>query len=346
MKVAVCGASGFAGAELVRICEVHPDFELQAVFADRSAGTTISQSHSGLFGIDLAMLPTEDLIPTVESMGIELVFLALPHNVSQRYVPGLLDLGVMVVDLGADFRIKDPVLYEQWYGHQHERPELLSSAVYGLVEFNRDELLDARFISAPGCYVTAATLVIKPLLDAGLVESNPVVVDAASGVSGAGRSTDLRYSYTSVEENFSAYGLRNHRHTVEMEANTGASILFTPHLAPMTRGILATCYMRATDLLMQMDRNEADALVASCYSDAFADAIFVEATNVAPSTRMTYGSNRAFVYGCLDRRTGWVLGISALDNLLKGAAGQAVQAANVALGLPEDSGLNRFGVWP
>ena len=346
MKVAIAGASGFAGAELIKICTRHSELELVAVFAESSAGLTVRESHAGLSDVDLAMISTEKLLSVVDDLAIEVVFLALPHGASQDYVPQLLERELVIVDLGADYRLKDPGDYKSWYGVDHRQPELLERAVYGLVEFNRDRLKGSKFIAAPGCYVTAASLAIKPLIDESLVLSEPVIVDAASGVSGAGRTNKSQNMFMSIAENFSAYGLKNHRHTVEIETNTNAKVLFTPHLAPMTRGILATCYLRPTHLIESLDAKDADELLASCYRRTFAGDTFVGVESSAPSTRSTYGTNKAKVFATFDPRTNWVIAFGALDNLVKGAAGQAVQALNVALGFDESLGLNEIGVWP
>ncbi len=346
MKVAIAGASGFAGAELIKICTRHPLFELVAVFAESSAGLTVKESHAGLADVDLEMTSTEKLLGVVDDLAVEVVFLALPHGASQDYVPQLIERELIVVDLGADYRLKYPKDYRIWYGVDHRQPELLEMAVYGLVEFNRNQLKGSRFIAAPGCYVTAASLAIKPLIDEALVQSEPVIVDAASGVSGAGRTNKAQNMFMSVAENFSAYGLKTHRHTIEIEQNTNAKVLFTPHLAPMTRGILATCYLRPTDRIESLDPKDADELLASCYQRTFFDDPFVDVEDGAPTTRSTYGTNRAKVFATFDQRTNWVMAFGALDNLVKGAAGQAVQALNVALGVDESLGLSEIGVWP
>ena len=346
MKVAIAGASGFAGAELIKICTRHPEMDLVAVFAESSAGLTVKESHAGLSGVDLAMIATDKLLSVVDDLAIEVVFLALPHGASQDYVPQLLERELIVVDLGADYRLKDPGEYRTWYGVDHRQPELLEKAAYGLVEFNREGLKGSRFIAAPGCYVTAASLAIKPLIDDSLVLPEPVIVDAASGVSGAGRTNKSQNMFMSIAENFTAYGLKNHRHTVEIQMNTNAKVLFTPHLAPMTRGILATCYLRPTHLIESLDIEGAEELLASCYRRTFTKDAFVDVELCAPSTRSTYGTNKAKVFATFDPRTNWVIAFGALDNLVKGAAGQAVQALNVALGFDESLGLNEIGVWP
>ena len=246
-----------------------------------------------------------------------------------------------VVDLSAAYRLKDASLYPRWYGFDHDQPALLAEAVYGLPERHRAALDGARLIATPGCYVTAATLALAPLLDAGLIATSGIIVDAASGVSGAGRGAKAETTFCTVDEDFTAYGLLDHRHTPEIEQNLGAEVLFTPHLAPMNRGILATCYARpvpATAL--------STASLLGALRDAFAGEPFMVVIDGSPSTKATLGSNAVHVTARYDDRTGTVVAIAALDNLTKGASGGALQAANVALGLDETLGLPLVGVAP
>jgi N-acetyl-gamma-glutamyl-phosphate reductase len=287
------------------------------------------------------------------------VFVALPHGQSQHLIPALESEVGVIVDLAADFRLRDPGLYPIWYGEPHTAPALLGRFVYGLPELHRQELSGARLIAAPGCYPTAAVLALAPLIEAGVLAvadpgSTPagqlpapsLIVDAASGVSGAGRAPKDHLQFGAVDEDFTAYGLLDHRHTVEMEQALGASVLFTPHLAPMTRGILATCYGRpvagaGAGGAEGLTTAEAMAIIDRRY----AGERFVTVVD-QPSTKATRGSNCAQVTVRVDPRTGWVLAIAALDNLVKGASGQAVQCANLALGLPEETGLPVAGVVP
>jgi N-acetyl-gamma-glutamyl-phosphate reductase len=277
--------------------------------------------------------------------GLDLVFCALPHGESQRIVPALRDRVGVIVDLAADFRLRDPALYPTWYGEAHEAPELLDHAVYGLPELFRPPLAGATLIASAGCYPTAAGLALAPLVRSGLVEPNGIIVDAASGTSGAGRAATDSLHFGTVDENFVAYGLLTHRHTPEMQQILGAEVLFTPHLAPMVRGILATCYARPA-----APASGARALSTADVMDALHTAYdhepFVVVTDAPPSTKATSGSNCAHVTARVDERTGWVLALCALDNLVKGAAGQAVQCANAALGLPETTGLPTAGLYP
>ena len=237
--------------------------------------------------------------------------------------------------------MKDRAHYPAYYGFEHDQPDLLADAVYGLPEKYRNDLKGAGLVATPGCYVTAATLALEPLVAAGAIDRHGVIVDAASGVTGAGRKLSHENLFATVDENFTAYGLLKHRHTPEMEQEIGAQILFTPHLLPMSRGILATCYARPT----AGSSPTTDSLL-DLYRTRFAGEPFVVVTEDSPSTKATLGSNSVHVTARYDERTGFVIAIAALDNLAKGASGGAVQSANVALGLAETAGLSRVGLMP
>ncbi|MEY2402534.1 MAG: N-acetyl-gamma-glutamyl-phosphate reductase [Acidimicrobiaceae bacterium] len=332
--VGIVGASGYAGAELLRLCAAHPDLELAWATGDRQAGTRVASLYPSLAAAvgDLVFAPFElDLVD-----GVDAVFLALPHGASGELMGALHERAGVVLDLGADFRLHDPSLYPTWYGAEHPAPELLAEFAYGLPELFREPLVKATRIAVPGCYPTSAALPLAPLLRAGLIESTGIVVDAASGVSGAGRG---KYPFCGTDEDFVAYGLLDHRHTAEIEQSLNAQVLFTPHLAPMNRGILATCYARPAGSASTKG-------VLDLLHDAYDDEPFVVVTQDAPSTKSTLGSNTAYITGRADPRTGWVLVLCAIDNLVKGASGQAVQCANLALGLDETTGLPNVGVYP
>ena len=333
-QVGVFGASGYTGGELLRLCADHPELHVALATAESSAGARAADVHPNLAGAypDLVLGPTD---PTAAE-GLDLVFLALPHGASQQLVPELRKRAGAVVDLAADFRLRDPALYPQWYGEEHAAPELLDEFRYGLPELFRSELVGAPLVAAPGCYVTAAALALAPLVREGTIEPAGVVVDAASGVSGAGRTLRQSSHFSTVNEDFTAYGLLDHRHTPEIEQVTGAQVLFTPHLAPMTRGLLATCYARPAT-----DDDPLDVL-----GDFYAGERFVLVGSHPPSTKATLGSNCAHLTARRDRRTGWVVVLCALDNLVKGASGQAVQCANLALGVGEATGLPVAGAYP
>lgn len=334
---AILGASGFVGAELLRLCAAHPHIRAVRLFGDSHAGETVEAVHP-----HLALAYPRTKVRRFEPHlldGIDLVFAALPHGHSQRLAASVIGRDIAFVDLGADFRLRDPAAYQRWYGEAHQAAELLPRFVYGIPELHRDAIRDARCVAAAGCYPTSAILALKPLIDAGLIDPSSIVVDAASGVTGAGRALKEETAFATVDESFSAYGLANHRHTAEMEASLGASILFTPHLAPMNRGILATCYATAAKDMA------ADAPLDALRA-AYAHEPFIHVAERPPSTKWTLGSNAVHLTARYDARTGRVFAIAALDNLVKGAAGQMIQCANLMLGFDETAGLSTIGVYP
>ncbi len=339
MKAGIVGASGYTGAELLRLLAAHPVFEVAVATAHSHAGEPVGE-HTPSLAAAYPGLAYEDTDPALLD-GLDVVFCALPHGESQRIVPGLSGRVGRIVDLAADFRLRDASLYPRWYGEEHAAPALLSEAVYGLPELFREGLAGAALVAAAGCYPTAAGLALAPLVRSGLVEASGIVVDAASGVSGAGRGLKESLHFGTVDEDFVAYGLLTHRHTPEMEQILGAELLFTPHLAPMVRGILATCYARPA-----AGHVPSPAAVMDALHDAYDDEPCVVVTDDPPSTKATAGSNAAHVTARVDARTGWVVALCALDNLVKGASGQAIQCANAAFGLPETTGLPIAGVYP
>jgi len=338
LRVGIVGASGFTGAELMRLIAGHPDMSLVAATGDSQAGTKVRSLYPSLAS-DFGEMVYSSYDPS-DFVGVDAVFLGLPHMASQPVVADLYKKVGCILDLGSDFRLKDPALYPQWYGADHTMPELLDEFVYGLPELYRKDLIGARGVAVPGCYPTAAALALTPFVQADAIETTGVIVDAASGVSGAGRGLNPSTTFAAVDENFNAYGLLTHRHTPEIEQATGCEILFTPHLAPMVRGILATCYARPSDASFSTD--EALELLTEFY----AQEAFVVVDEASPSTKATLGANTVHITARVDNRTGWLLTISALDNLVKGAAGGAVQCANIALGLEETVGLSTSGLMP
>lgn len=335
LRTAIVGASGFTGAELLRLLAVHPDLDVAHVTGDTAAGTAVADAYPSLAAAYGGL--RYSAYDAADAAGLDVVFCALPHGQSQKLVPELRGKVGHVVDLAADFRLPDPELYPQWYGEAHEAPELLGDFVYGLPELGRDAIRGAELIAVPGCYPTAASLALAPLVRAGLVQSTGIVVDAASGVSGAGKG---KFPFAGTDEDFTAYGLLDHRHTPEIEMTLGgATVLFTPHLAPMNRGILATCYARPVAALSTDD-------ALACLADFYAEEPFVVVSERSPSTKATLGSNTAHLTARSDPRTGWVVAIAAIDNLVKGASGQAIQCANLALGVDEAAGLPTAGLFP
>lgn len=337
-RAAILGATGYTGVELLRLLAGHPHIDVVYATGDSQAGQRIA----GLYPSLAAAYPNlvaEEHDPA-RLAGLDVVFLCTPHESSLDLVPELIGTVGLVVDLSAAFRLTDASQYPTWYGFTHTHPELLSRAVYGLPEVYRSQLAGAQLIATPGCYVTAATLALRPLVAAGVIEQRGIIVDAASGVSGAGKALKASSMFCSVDEDFTAYGLVSHRHTPEMQQLIGGEILFTPHLAPMNRGILATCYARPSSGVATTDD-----LLAVLHA-AYAGEPFVVVSDVVPSTKATLGTNAVHITARVDPRTGHAIVISALDNLTKGASGGAVQAANVALGLAETAGLASVGVWP
>ena len=339
VRVGIIGASGYTGAELLRLAAQHPDYQVVVATGDTQAGTRASSLYPSLavHYPDLVFSEFDE----AAAAGLDLVFLGLPHEASMELAPKLVGSVGCVVDLSAAYRLKDASLYPSWYGFAHDQPEMLAEAVYGLPELYRSELAGARLVATPGCHVTAASLALRPLVAQGLIQTSGIIVDNATGITGAGRALKHASLFCTVDENYEAYGLLDHRHTPEIEQVVGAQVLFTPHLAPMNRGILATCYARPA---AGVELSTASLLAA--LGNAYAGEPFVVVREESPSTKATLGSNAAHLTARYDARTGYVLVICAIDNLTKGASGGAVQAANVALGLDETAGLTSVGVYP
>ncbi len=337
-NVGIIGASGYTGAELLRLCLQHPAMDVVFATGDSQAGTPLAELYPSLAAgyPDMAFEPwTPELLED-----IDVVFLGLPHGASQSIVADLIDRVRVVIDLGADFRLPSSSDYLQWYGAEHTRPDLLDRFAYGLPELYREQLHGTDCIATPGCYPTAASLPMAPLVRAGLVGDERIIVDAVSGLSGAGRPPKPTTTFCAADSDVTAYGLLDHRHTPEMEMNIGVPVLFTPHLVPMNRGILATCYARrAVEGLGTAD-------VLECLAEFYRDEPFVVVSERSPSTKATLGSNAAHLTARVDERTGTVIGLCAIDNLGKGASGAAVQCANLALGLDETTGLAAVGTYP
>jgi N-acetyl-gamma-glutamyl-phosphate reductase len=337
MKIGVMGATGYAGSELLRLAAAHPDLDVVVATGSSSIGQRVATSVPAL-----AVSYPELVVDAPERIfdhDLGAVFLCLPHGESQRYVPELRQRGVRVVDLGADFRLKDAQDYPAWYGHEHGASELLAASVYGLVERHRKELVGAELIAVPGCYPTASVLALGPFVDEGVIARDGIVINALSGASGAGRATNERLHFSRLAGNAEAYGLLRHRHTPEIQQELGATVLFTPHLLPVSRGMLITAYGRVTKSI-----SSDDALVL--LRTTYANDPCVVVTDEPPTLKDPLGSNLCFVSARVDERTGWLVAMSSLDNLTKGAAGQAIQAWNVASGHDETLGLPLAGVTP
>jgi len=337
ISVGILGASGYAGSELLRLAAEHPELDVRLAGADSQAGSRVADLYPNLASVHPDL--TFTAATPEDCAGLDLVFLGLPHGLSQELVPQLRGKVRWIVDAAADFRLKDPQLYVDWYGQAHPAPELLAEAAYGIPELFRGDLEGADLVAVAGCYPTGAALALAPFVRHGLVEPTGVIVDAASGLSGAGRPPKAHTTFASASENMTAYGLLDHRHTPEIEQATGAQVLFTPHLVPMTRGILSTVYATPAAGASRDD-------LLSCLADTYAGEPFVVVDERIPQTKAVAGSNCAHLTVRHDERTGRLLVISAIDNLVKGTSGQAIQCANVLLGLPETTGLPRTGLLP
>lgn len=336
-QVAVLGASGYAGGELIRLVDDHPDMEIAYLGAHSRAGSRLGDVHPHLGGGARRLEPIRSDLPD----RVDLAFLALPHGSSWEPARLLAKAGVAVFDLGSDYRMDTPERYEAAYGSPHPLPAELPSWLYGLPELFGDTLPGASRVAVPGCYPTSALLGLAPLLSAGLIKG-PIVVDSMSGVTGAGRGLKPGLLYGAVDESVKAYGVTTHRHRPEIEmgleavAGIPVSVQFTPHLVPMQRGILSTCSATLTRA----------GAIDTVLREAYIGAAFVDVIDVPPQTRWVVGSNRALIHAAEDGPTGRAIITVAIDNLVKGAAGQAVQCANLALGLPEPSGLTAVGWLP
>lgn len=338
-KIAILGASGYTGAEMVRLLATHPAIEIAALTADRKAGQTMGQVFPHLRHLDLPVLTR---IEDVDFSGIELAFCGLPHAMTQEIVKDL-PSSLKIVDMSADFRLEDVDEYEKWYGHKHYAPELQKTAVYGLTEFYRDKIRDARLVAGTGCNAATGQFALRPLLSADVIETDDIIIDMFCGVSGAGRAAKEGTLHAEVSEGTHPYGLPAHRHTSEFDqefrkvAGKDVKVLFTPHLMPANRGILATVYVKG----------DADEIYQTLV-DAYADEpfIIVLPQGEAPATRHVRGSNFCHVGVVADRVPGRVRVFAALDNLTKGSSGQALQNANLMLGLPETTGLEMAPIFP
>ena len=348
-KVAVVGASGYSGEELVRLLLNHPHAELAAVTSRQYAGRTVAETFPRFAHYPRAKSlrfsePNAELL----AKQAEVVFLALPHGVAAAYAVPLLQSGCLVIDLSADFRVKDAAVYKEFYGHDHPAPDLLTKSVYGLPEVYRNEIKGASLVASPGCYPTSVLLPIIPLLCAKLINPHSIIADSLSGVSGAGRKVEADYLFAECNESARPYAVPKHRHLTEIEeqlslsAGAKVTIQFTPHLIPVNRGILTTIYLAPEKHFKTAA--EGDALgkkIATCYQAAYGNEPFVRLLdgNALPDTKNVTGTNVIEIAWRLDARTGRLIVMSAEDNLVKGASGQAVQSMNILCGFPETAGL-------
>jgi N-acetyl-gamma-glutamyl-phosphate reductase len=346
-KIGVLGASGYTGAELVRLLLSHPRAEIELLTADRRAGQAMRQVFPQFSPFNLPKLTSIEGIDWVGA-GLDLIFCALPHATTQKVVKQIFAAlpAMKVVDLSADFRLADPAAYARWYGHEHHAPELQRQAVYGLVEVHREAIKRARLVANPGCYTTCAQLPLIPLLRAKAIDPDEIVIDAKSGMTGAGRSAKEEMLFSEVSEGFHAYGVGHHRHMAELDqefslaAGRNVVVSFTPHLVPMNRGILSTIYVRG----LNASPEELHAILLKSYANE--PFVHVLPFGEMPATRHVRGSNFTFIGLTKDRIAGRAIIGSALDNLTKGASGQAVQNMNLLLDFPETMGLEQAALFP
>ena len=341
-KVGIINVTGYTGVELARLLIQHPQVELTSVTGRSAAGQRLAEVFPHLAGTDLVI--------ESELGNVDLAFSAMPHKESAKEVLPLLKKGIKVVDLSADFRLKDANEYPAWYGFTHPAPHLLEQAVYGLTELYRSQIVSTQLVANPGCYPTGAILALAPVVKQGLV-GNHAIIDSKSGISGAGRTASLKAHYPEANEDATAYALEGHRHLPEivqelklLQPDKSPSITFVPHLVPMTRGILSTCYAPLTDKISVSGKGEEE--LKQIYRDFYKDEPFIKIVESPPHTKHTWGSNLCLIHPTIDTRTGRMVVISCIDNLVKGAAGQAIQNMNLMLGLPETTGLEALAVYP
>ncbi|MDM7998596.1 MAG: N-acetyl-gamma-glutamyl-phosphate reductase [Dehalococcoidia bacterium] len=342
-RIAVINITGYIGAEVARLLCRHPKVEIVSVTGRTEAGKRLGSVMPHLSQLDLMIDPAPG--------EADLVFSALPHNASAEAIVPLVAKGVRVIDLSADFRLKRAEQYQQWYDHTHPAPELLQKAIYGIPELHRSEVAKAQLVANPGCYPTGAILALAPAVKAGIIKAD-IIVDSKSGVSGAGRALTLATHYAEANENASAYSMAGHRHLPEIVQELQAlqpgetlAVTFQPHLIPMTRGILSTCYAPLAEGKVAVSQRGA-AEVQQLYRDFYKGETFVKVVDTPPQTKQAWGSNLCLIHPTIDLRTGRLIVVSCIDNLVKGGAGQAIQNMNLMLGFPEAMGLEGLPVYP
>lgn len=342
-KIGIVGASGYTGSELARILIHHPNAEIIHITSESHKGKRFSDLHSQFSGIlDLSLVGADE----IEVGGLDVIFLALPHGVSMTFVKKWADSGVRIVDLSGDFRLSTQAVYKEWYKKDHVFPEGIKNAVYGMPELHAEKIKTAELVANPGCYPTASILGLAPLFAAGWIDPRSVIIDAKSGLTGAGIKASTVTHFSNVNENFKAYGISNHRHTIEIEEQlsfllkNSINLQFTPHLLPVDRGILATSYAQPGETDVSQEKLD------ELYINYFQDKPFVRLRQNGPSLKDVRGSNYADIYPVWDNRTKRIIIVSAIDNLVKGAAGQAVHNMNIMLGLNEITGLDNIPMHP
>lgn len=335
IKTGIVGATGYTGSELVRLLYNHPEVSIEAITSESRTGDRFSDVHPHFSGVVMLELEPAEAMLKKE---VDLIFLALPHGVSMRYAEKYRNAGFRVIDLSGDFRLSSPEIYQQWYGQAHTYSEGFEGAVYGLPELHREKIRKAGLVANPGCYPTSAILGLAPLLQAGLIAGGQVIVDSKSGVTGAGVKAKPGTHYSNVSDNFKAYGLKGHRHTIEIEeqlsglAQEPVQIQFTPHLLPVDRGILSTIYTQPKEKVTEKE-------VRALYKSFYKTHPFVRMRDEPPALKEVRGSNFCDLFVTYDERTKRIITIAVIDNLVKGAAGQAMQNMNLMMGLEETAGF-------
>lgn len=343
MKVGIVGASGYSGLELIRILHMHPNIEELNFYALTSNANDISDIYPHLKSIVKG--PIQKWVSNQSINENHIIFLATPHGVSSEIVMNISDENVKIIDLSGDFRLKEEQKYNKWYKSNHPCFSKTSNFTYGLAEWNKEEIKTSNFIANPGCYPTASILAIAPLLKENLIVENSIIIDAKSGISGAGKGSNEVTHFTNRNDNFTAYKIHDHQHIPEIEQFLSMInqkenyITFTPHLAPMTRGIMATVYSTAREMISNKE-------LQALYKEMYKDSYFIRIRDSIPCTKDVYGSNFCDIYPAFDERTNRITIISVIDNLIKGAAGQAIQNMNIMLGLPEETGLTFTPIFP
>jgi N-acetyl-gamma-glutamyl-phosphate reductase len=341
-RIGIIGATGYTGSELVRILLNHPNVEIEFITSESHAGKRFSDVHPFFEGIaDMPLVSAND----IDNYKPDLVFLALPHGVSMDYVKAFKDKPFKIVDLSGDFRLPTSAVYEEWYNMKHSYEKGIDEAVFGSPELSADAIKNARLVANPGCYPTSAILAAMPLIKEGLVTKQPLIFDSKSGVTGAGVKAKTANMYSNVNDNFKAYALKKHRHTIEIQetlaglTNENLKVQFTPHLLPVDRGILTTLYAQPAKPIQEEE-------LRKVYEKYYAKAPFVRLRSQAPAIKEVRGSNYCDIFVSYDDRTDMIIIISAIDNLVKGAAGQAVQNMNIMLGFDEKDGLHIIPLHP
>lgn len=341
LKIGIIGATGYTGSELIRILYAHPQAEIKLLTSESKAGQKISEIYPALYGVvDQVLQPMAE----VKNHELDVVFLALPHGAAMNFVKDYSDADFRIIDLSGDFRLSNAEVYEQWYGMDHIFPQGFETAVYGLPEINRERIRDAKLVANPGCYPTASILATYPLMKSKLINPDTIIIDAKSGTTGAGVKPKSATHFTNVHDNFKPYAIKTHRHTVEIQEKLSApgleaTVQFTPHLLPIDRGIIATAYTHPEGEI-------SEERVQQAYEAVYADEPFIRLRQQPPSVKDVRSSNFCDIFATYDARTKRIITVSAIDNLVKGASGQAVHNMNLMFGFAEDSGLKQVPINP